>query len=461
MRAVPPTSMILVLILAGCLGEAPSPAEPPEGSPQDLGDEQGTPGSKAAAGAPPSGANRSQHLPDEGPLFGPAVNVSKERAGAEPMLGVGPEGTVFYTGTGPGDDGLPEQTVWRSTDGGTSFEDVTPVLPTASRGGLDNALAVGPEGTVYYLNAVGQTAQMFRSDDGGDTWLPLAPPTPPAATHRTWIEPGEEGLVHFAGLEAFPSNTVWYQRSEDRGTGWGPPGLVGPTPNMVSELAAAPGGQDLYMVLEDTGTDAPVGAWTLSASHDGGLTWELIPMWTPDTERTTAFMPLAVDADGTLYFLWAEEEGGTSLLHYAYSTDGGQTFSDALPIGDPEGSQTLAWMDVRAPGELGVVTYAADEPGHPSEVEGPWYAAYTFVDQADTAHPETYTTRLTSWPVHQGPICLGVICSEGGRELLDFAWIEFGPEDRAHVAFASSQWSQPSAFPVFAVESQPFTPPGP
>lgn len=427
----------ITLVTVGCLGD--------DGTTVEQLDRQGDNGTED---------------PRPSPRFAPPVNISKDRVGAEPMLDVAPDGTIFVTGTGPGGDGLPEQTVWRSKDDGQTWTDVSPTIPTSTNGGLDNALAVGPDGSVYYFNAVGQTPQMFRSDDGGETWLPLPPPVPPAATHRTWIEPRAGGTVHFAGLEAVPSNNVYYTRSEEKGAVWGPFGFVGPTPTMVSELAVAPGGEDLYMVLEDTGVDEPAGAWTLAASHDGGLTWERRPMWTPETQRTTAFMPLTVDDAGTLYFLWAQETNGTSQLRYAYSTDQGESFSDPTLLGDGQTSRTLAWMDVRAPGELGIVTYVADERAHPEEVEGGWHVEYVFVDEADSGRPETYTTRLTSWPVHEGRLCLGVICSEGGRELLDFAGIAFGPEDRAHTAFASSHWGQPASFPIYAGEQVPFGPTG-
>lgn len=432
--------LVVALLTAGCIGDASDQVD----------DETSTPVEDRPQG--PSN-----------PEFGSAVNVSTERAGGEPMLDVGPDGTIFLAGTGPGDSGVgPEQTVWRSTDDGQTWEDVSPALPTSTEGGLDNALAVGPEGTVYYFNAVGQTPQMFRSQDAGASWTPVTPPTPPGPVHRTWIVPRGNGTVHFAGLDTPPSNNAIYRRSSDRGTTWGPGGLIGGNPLGISELAVADGGEDLYMVLDREGPPVPEDPqWTVAASHDGGSTWTQIPMWTFETDATSTFTPLDVDADGTLYWLWTQMRDGTSLLHYAYSTDQGESWSKPVPIGDEGGSQTLAWMDVRASGELGVVYYAANETGHPMEVDGEWYAEYTFVDDADTPDPETYRTRLTSWPVHEGAICAteGAGCPPGTRPLFDFTWIRFGPEDRAHAAFASSQWDQPASFPVYAGERAPFQPP--
>lgn len=442
-----PRTMLLIalaatVVAAGCIGNEGNEAPGPEGGSTD---------DRSASRAPD---------------FAPAVNVSKDRVGGEPMLDVGPDGTIFYTGTGAGDSGpgstvRPEQTIWRSTDDGQTWTDVSPMLPTATQEGLDNALAVGPDGTVYYYNAVGQTPQMFRSTDGGDSWTPLAPPAPPAPAHRTWIVPREGGVVHFAGLDAPPSNNAIYRPSDDRGATWGPGGLIGTNPLGISELAVAEGGQDLYMVLDREGPPVPEDEdWTLATSHDGGRTWTQIPMWTFETDTTAPFTPLDIDENGTLYWLWSQMRSGTSVLRYAYSTDQGETWSDPMTIGNLDGSQALPWMDVRAPGELGVVYYAVNETGHPREVDGSWYAEYTFVAQADTATPEVYRTRLTSWSVHEGGLCTteGALCPQGTRPFYDFTWLRFGPDDRAHTAFASSQWDQPASFPVYAGERAPFQP---
>lgn len=429
------------MVTVGCLGV---------GEPEEV---------EPATDADPVGA-------DDGiatPRFHAPVNVSEERPGAEPMLGVAPDGTIFVTGTGPGQpvtpDGSPlsihrpTQTIWRSTDGGQSWEEVTPQIPpTAHTGGVDNALAVGPDGTVYYLNAAGATQHMFRTTDGGDTWDPLALPPFPTPMHRSWIAPGEDGRVHVAS-ESLATLNNWHLGSEERGSTWGPPTPIHEDPGFGSDLAIGPDGT-LYLARTSlaSATPAKEDTWDLLVSTDGGTTWDRRTMFPHAAELTGSWQSLEVGPDGTLHMVWAQMHDGTSLVHHAFSLDG-ETWSTPAPIAPTNGTQTLPWMDVRGPGELGIVWYAADQAGPPNEVDAKWYVDYALVTDADTDDPTVQTTRVTPWPVHEGAICTDGPFCRSDRSLLDFTWVAFGPEGRAHLAFASTMWDQASAFPVVAVEA--------
>lgn len=435
-----PTIAVLVglaLVAAGCLGSS-GPGE-----------------------ITPTGGDGTTE-PSTGPWFHPPVNVSDERPGAEPMLGVAPDGTIFLTGTGPGQRLTPEdaplsayrptQTIWRSADDGQSWEDVTPELPpTTHTGGVDNVLTVAPDGTVYYLNAAGATQHMVRSTDAGDTWDPLPLPPFPAPMHRAWIVADDQGQVHVAS-ESLATLNNWHLGSQDRGTTWGPPTPIHEDPGFGSDLAMGPDGT-LYLARTSlaAATPAEEDTWDLLVSTDGGTTWERRTMFPQEAELTGSWQSLEVGPDGTLYMVWAQMHEGTSLVHYAYSTDG-QTWSQPRPVAPVAGSQTLPWLDVRGPGELGVVWYAADQEGPPGEVDARWYVDYASVTGASTDDPTVQTTRVTPWPVHVGEICTAGPFCQGDRDLLDFTWVEFGPDGRAHLAFASTMWDKASAFPVVAVQ---------
>lgn len=450
--------LLASLLVTGCLSPSgtPSSAGEPTSIDPRTGPSDRSEGSDARPGVG-SRENGSRVL-----RFQTPVNISTEHPGAEPMLDVAPDGTIYVAGMGHEDAGLPEalrvepgvQTVWRSTDGGASWIDVTPAPPTASREGADNHLGVAPDGTVYYGNAAGGTHHLFRSTDQGRTWEPLPIPQIPVPIHRVWIVAQEEGEIHLS-VESVATFRNWHHGSSDHGTTWDPPTPMHQDPGFGSDMAAGPDGT-LYIARTSlgsaTGLEAP--AWSLLVSEDDGLTWERRPMFEREGELTGSWQSLEVGPDGTLHMVWAESEGNTSLIHHAISSDG-QVWSEPRPIAPVTGSQTLPWLDIHPSGKLGLVWYQTDQQGLPGDVEAPWYVAYAEVFDATSEDPTVRSTRVTPWTVHEGPICIDGPRCRGGRELADFTWIEFGPEGRAHLAFASTQWDKPSAFPVYAGESGP------
>lgn len=409
------------------------------------------------------------------PSFQPAVNVSKELPGSEPMLDVAPDGTIYLTGIGF-TDAAPEASptpapvllqngVWRSSDG-TNWTEISPEAPGGSEGSGDNAIAVGGDGTVYYATATGEAVRMFRSSDMGSTWDPVPAPAPPPAGHRMWMVPNGSSTVHAAITGAAGVNDVWYHRSQDRGTTWQTSELVYEKGGLSTDLAVGPDGSR-YLARVDAQEPRGTGdtqrfGFTLFRSTGEGPAWEAVGGVDFEGAYKTSWSSLEAGPNGTLYMAWGEVEGNRTLTHYAYSTNEGEDWSTPRPIAPVDGTQVMPWIDVRAPGELGLVHYVTTENGRPEEVDGAWYPEYVFVDDADSTRARAYHTQLTDWPVHEGRICTTGSQSprcQHGASLLDFTWIEFGPGDRAHVAVASSQWNESSAFPVYAGEAKPFQPP--
>lgn len=423
----------------------------------------------------------------QAPEFAPPVNVSTTQGGAEPVVDVASDGTIFVQGVGPGTG----NTVWRSTDGGQTWTDVTPPL-TGDRSSFDAYVAVGNDDTVYVANSFASKLQVFRSDDMGDTWMPL--PTPPVDVpmHRMWLVPQGENRVHLLYEYLIPGfgadkPHVFYMRSEDRGLTWSAPSVVDSSTHFGSNLGVGPDGTLYNIRLDDqfsTSTDrAPAisdagdsascqaeSGWYARVSTDGGSTWEKHEMFPSGAEGcqslSSGWQTVDVDANGTAYFLWGwQQPEDTSQVYLSVSKDRGQTWSTPEPLFPDQGAQALPWMDVRSPGELGVMWYAADEQGASQEMDTEWYIDYGHVVDADTSDPSTEVTRVTPYPVIEGNLCTqGPNCPSGrDTEVLDFAWIEFGPEDRAHLAFGTTTGDpeesrtgrSPDALPVYAGQTAP------
>ena len=418
--------------------------------------------------------------------FEPPVPVSLDFPGAEPVIAVASDGTLYAEGIGSTGNGNVNK-VWRSDDGGASWVDVTPPALGEARSN-DGFVAVGnacvsdkprPQGRgcvgngdrVYAANVFQTTFQLFRSDDKGASWVPLPVPKVPALMHRHWIVPTGERTVHVAvegfppgflpylagqpGLDAVqgtPNDGMWYVRSDDLGETWTLPQHVDPKVNFAGQgpLVASADGQRLYVPrYEDAaGAFAPTyekGHWYLLASEDGGDSWERREMFDLDAELSTAVPGLALDEAGTLHFVWTQAESGSSRLRVARSSDGGRSWTQES-AGPQAGTMAMAWVAARGT-DLGVMWYAADVEGPASRVDAPW-----FVDYMEVTANGTRVARVTPEPVHHGNVCArGPACRQGeDRRLLDYPWLVFDPEGRPNVVFASTEWERPSAFMVFA-----------
>lgn len=454
---VPVVLTILCIAVAGCITELP-------GS--------------------PSGPDLSGALPL--PNFLPPVAVSHTAPGAEPVVAVASDGTLFVEGVGttllPGTNVRTNvNKVWRSTDRGGTWTDVTPPGPGQERSN-DGFVAVGNGDTVYAANVFSLTLQVYRSTDKGNTWTLLNVPRIPLLMHRHWIVPEGDSTVHLA-IEAFPpeygtylagqrpvtdplgtpNQGMWYTRSTDRGSTWTSPVLIDPNVNFAGQgnLVLDAPRRALYVVrYEEPGRSAfaqtyESGTWYLVASHDGGNTWRRTPMFDLTSELAAALPSTAVDATGKLYVAWSQEAAGASRLHYAYSKDQGATWSppQRIPVGD--GAHAMPWIVARGSGEVGLMWYHADAEGRASKIDVPWYVEYALVTEADTPALTVSRARVTPEAVHVGNICAkGPACGPGeDRRLLDYPWIAWDAGGAAQLVFASTQWDRPSAFAVFAREA--------
>lgn len=407
---------------------------------------------------------------DDALSFSPPVAVSTTAPGAEPVIAVAADGTVYVEGIGNDGDGNVNK-VWRSSDGET-WTDITPAGPGQERSN-DGFVAVSTDGTVYAANVFSLTFQMYRSEDQGRTWTRLQPPPVPPLMHRHWfvafgdtvhliIEALPPSFVpYLAGAPPAPTDAsdsqsgMWYARSLDGGDTWEAHQQIDPIVNFAGQtnMVVSDDGQRLYVGRYQEDAAPPEytyddGHWYLLASEDGGDTWERREMFDLTIEMSTAVPGLALHTNGTLTMAWTQAVGRESRLHLANSTDGGRTWSAPWQPELARGTHAMAFAAGHPQGGVGVMWYEAPAEGTASQVDAPWSVRYAHV----TDHVSS--VLVTPEPVHQGNICAkGPACQEGeDRTLLDYPWMDFGPDGKAWLVFPSTEWDRPSAFAVVARE---------
>ena len=207
--------------------------------------------------------------------------------------------------------------IYKSVDGGAVWNPVTSGgLPEGDWGRVGLALARGTHGQRVYALIDAKEGGLFKSDDGGQTWLRTG--TDPRIRGRMW---------YFGEIYTDPKNpdtvyipNVSLYRSTDAG-------------KTFIAIKGAPGGDDYHALWIDPGNPQRMifgsdqGA---GVSVDGGRTWS---SWY--NQPTAQFYHVAVDNEFPYHVYGAQQDSG-SVFILSRSNDGSITFRDWHPAGAGE-----------------------------------------------------------------------------------------------------------------------------
>lgn len=356
----------------------------------------------------------------------------------EPTLGLTRNGWVFFKGVPqrrfddifePGGT----QTVFRSKDGGRTWEDVGgPVEPSIIG---DPYLTVDRDtDRVFAIDLRTTCAQLSFSDDYGDSWT-VNPHVCGETDHQTVFT----GPPVSSRMLVYP-NIVYYCA-----IGAGATGALGFAAGCLKSLDGGltftPTGDLAYPLRQDclgltghgvVGPDGTVylptlwcGQPHLAMSNDEGLTWTRVRVANLGGPGHEA--GVAADGQGNVYYVWIAADRKPYL---AISRNGGRTWGKPINIGPPVlSAASLPGIDVGRPGRI-----AVDYMGTPTGTR--WNGYITISTNALSENPLFYTTSVNP---PRRPLVVGTCGTERCHSAGDFFDVAIGPDGTAWASFVDTR----------------------
>ncbi|HEV7680155.1 MAG TPA: sialidase family protein [Candidatus Dormibacteraeota bacterium] len=404
------------------------------------------------------------------PVFGVPINLGA--SGGEPSLLDDGRNHVFVAspnGLGSTNSG---STVWRSTDGGTTFD--TGKKVGGLIGGGDSDILADPAGNLWITDLAGTHANVLKSTDSGATWGGAV--MTGFLNDRQWLT--WAGSAVYLTYHDFVTNAPEIYKSTDGGATFLPAGFAGtsqivpPTDpafadskcNTLVSKPVVDGAGAIYVLINTTtaaanaqgGCAAPPAAlerFYIAVSTDGGTTFathlasDLTPAVTGNATSGSwghVFNQLAIDAAGNLYIdASGTLDGSLPLQNYLLvSTDKGVTWSKPIATHASPDAQLFPAIAVGQAGQVAVGYYQGSKPDHHAAASNYQFA----IDQtfgATGAAPAFTHSVLPLKPgtttVHPDGICTdGIFCGTpasggGNRNLADFESMAVDPAGHIEV----------------------------
>lgn len=405
----------------------------------------------AFAGAVGAAAARAQ-------TFSTPVVIDNTHNASEPGIIADPSGKIFVNAP----LGLPGPSlVWRSPDGGSTWTPTgpgtvgaNPSAPAANAtiGGGDSNLASDAAGNLFFIDLWLGDSSTAASHDSGTSWTGTPFDSMPIQD-RPWVSadprPGSTGTVYtvteqlgtglwitkslvsaLAGVidpVSFPEITT-VQR-----------GFVGTVPpgNIVTGM----NGTTYNVYSTFTGTAPGQYGVGLSALPAGGLSTtntEIAPA-NGSFDTTQNFPVLAVDNanDNNVYVVWTDPTPTSWNIEFADSSDGGQTWSPAVTVGQG----VYPWITADAPGKVDIGWYSA-APTYTGDPNAAPAGTSWQVDFAQNTNALASPSAFSAPAAATGTVKTGAICTQGtgcsaDRELGDFMSIAHDAAGNALLAFVN------------------------
>jgi len=381
--------------------------------------------------------NKSLPLKNQNALVLQVHDVGHDAA--EPTLGVDRSGAIFYAAAAfDGINGNAKTTVLRSTDGGLTWQNVSPSVANTQTMPftLDPYLYVDPIGRVYTVDSllVGGDYLSF-SDDQGASWTTSAVVIPGVNDHQTFctgVTPiGNQALLpidpSFPKICYYCVNQVadsWCARSLDGGRTFAQtatPAYLGVDPaaggfcgGLHGHVKADPQGR-IFLPKSHCGYP-----W-LAISDNGGDIWTRVEL---STQIGAAGDPaLASDTAGNLYYVWWDWIH--HLPYLSISRDHGATWTTPLMF-SPPGVFEVNFPTITAgdPGKI-AITFPGTTVNNQSDYTRPWNSYVVVSTNALSSNP-VFLSNIANDP--NDPIYRGW-CDGRCGGMFDFLDIEVSPKD--------------------------------
>ena len=348
---------------------------------------------------------------------------------------------------------------WRSTDGGKTWTYVgvagAPIGPHSptSTGFSDPDLTMDAAGNIYNVEIDLANVAVFASPDDGQSW-PIANPIA-ASGDRPWLVAAEPNEVF---LYVNLPKQLW--RSTDGGVTWLPVQQDGQGGLPVSSK----------MVVDPLnpkdGLIGPTDSGGVAISEDDGVTWQAYNEVRLG-DSTQFFGAIAADRAGWVYSAAAGGYSGSNdtdpngEVTYSYFDRQTRKWAAPVEIPIPEGDALWPWVVAGDDGRLAIVWYQT----HGKNSDKFYiYTAYTtnahgsFVTCSDGekrfAEPEFTVVNASGRAIHKGKICLsGTTCNasasfEGGdRRLGDFFTVNFDHKGNLFIVSGDTTLKSPTGGP--------------
>jgi len=217
--------------------------------------------------------------------------------------------------TGDSYDG-PGSGLYRSTDGGTTWQQLSRGLPTEQLGRIGFTVAPSDRTRMYALVDAPSQGGLYRSDDAGDTWMRVS------SDDRIWgrgedfacvrVDPRNKDTIYIANISTY--------RSTDAG-------------HSFTAIKGAPGGDDYHTIWlnpENPQIIALAVDQGATISVNGGETWS---SWY--NQPTAQFYHVITDNQFPYWVYGGQQESG-SVGTVSRSDFGEITFRDWYPVGVEE-----------------------------------------------------------------------------------------------------------------------------